>query len=108
MQELLHTIALWLSILMLIDLSHPPQAIENLLLGPVSALANKHQLAFNQIPLKVEHLDLVMQKVKNGALSSKMAKDVIEYVWNEGLGVEQVIESTNSNSSLPMTTSNWS
>lgn len=72
--------------------NHDPQAVTNLLLGPISALANKHLIDFANIPFSPTHLDSIMLKMEQGELSSKMAKEVIEHVWNEGLSVDEVIQ----------------
>jgi aspartyl-tRNA(Asn)/glutamyl-tRNA(Gln) amidotransferase subunit B len=74
---------------------HNIQSIANWLLGPISALANKDQIHFSKIPLTSVHLSQIMQKVKDSALSSKMAKDVIEYIWKEGLDVDAIIQKYN-------------
>lgn len=64
----------------------------NWLLGPVSALANKHQIAFNQIPVPAADLVDLLHKLKEGVVSSKMAKEVYEFMWNEGKSASEVIE----------------
>ncbi|MDC3180895.1 Asp-tRNA(Asn)/Glu-tRNA(Gln) amidotransferase subunit GatB [Gammaproteobacteria bacterium] len=74
---------------------HAPQPAANWILGVISALANKDQLEFSQIPFTPVQLSEIMNKVASQSLSSKMAKDVIEYVWKEQLSVADIISKYN-------------
>ncbi|UTC24144.1 Asp-tRNA(Asn)/Glu-tRNA(Gln) amidotransferase subunit GatB [Candidatus Comchoanobacter bicostacola] len=76
----------------LIDYGHEIKTIANWILGPISALANKAQIDFASLPISSNDIHDILTKLVNGALSSKMAKEVLEHIWNEQKSVDEIIE----------------
>tara|TARA_A100001015_G_scaffold83379_1_gene92554 strand:- start:2578 stop:4014 length:1437 start_codon:yes stop_codon:yes gene_type:complete len=64
----------------------------NWLLGPISALANKHQVLFANLPLSSQAIIELLRAQEKGTVSSKMAKEVLEYMWDEKKSAQQIIE----------------
>lgn len=76
----------------LIDKGIQSKTAANWLLGPVSELANKYQVLFSELPLSEQHLFELLDAMNKGTVSSKMAKDVLKFMWEEQKTAQQVIE----------------
>ena len=76
----------------MLDLGIDKKSASNWLLGPVSALANKHQLLFSSLPLTAEAIGELLKALADGVVSSKMAKDVLEHMWNEQKDVHTILD----------------
>lgn len=72
--------------------NHDPQVVANWLLGPISALSNKHQCDFSNIPVALEEIDALLTALKDNVISSKMAKDIIIFMWEENKTFKTVVE----------------
>lgn len=69
-----------------------PKIAANWLLGPLSELANKHLLSFDSLPVSAEHLSELLTALNDGVVSSKMAKDVLAFMWAEQKTAQVIIE----------------
>jgi aspartyl-tRNA(Asn)/glutamyl-tRNA(Gln) amidotransferase subunit B len=66
--------------------------IANWISGPLSAKLNEANLDIAASHVTPEQLRRLAQKVEDGTLSGKMAKEVLDAVWAADGGVDQVIE----------------
>lgn len=71
---------------------HDPKVVANWLLGPISALANKHQCEFSELPLTTEAISEVLDALSKNTISSKMAKEIVVFMWEEGKSLAQVMD----------------
>lgn len=76
----------------LVDHNIDAKTAANWLLGPVSELANKQQLLLKEIPVSQDNLLELLQALNDGTISSKMAKDVLKFMWDEQKTASQIIE----------------
>jgi aspartyl-tRNA(Asn)/glutamyl-tRNA(Gln) amidotransferase subunit B len=67
------------------------QDIANWIAGPLTAKLNESGLDISASHVTSEHLRRLAEKVDDGTLSGKMAKEVIEAVWSGDGGVDEVI-----------------
>lgn len=70
----------------------PAKTASNWLLGPISELANKHGLIFSNLPISAEQVAELLQALQDGIVSSKMAKEVLGYMWSENKSAATIIE----------------
>ncbi len=63
----------------------------NWLLGPLSELANKHAVSYAKLPISAENLTDLLIALNDGAVSSKMAKEVLGYMWSENKTAQEII-----------------
>jgi aspartyl-tRNA(Asn)/glutamyl-tRNA(Gln) amidotransferase subunit B len=70
---------------------HDVKIISNWLLGPISALSNKHQLTFKNLPLTINDISDILSALKDSSISSKMAKDIVIFMWEEGKSFKTVV-----------------
>lgn len=71
---------------------HDIQMVANWLLGPISALANKHQCDFANLPLSIESIHDILKALEDDVVSSKMAKEIVVYMWEEGKTLQAVMD----------------
>lgn len=76
----------------MIDNNIPAKTACNWLLGPVSELANKHALLFSNLPVSADDLVALLVALQEGVVSSKMAKEVLGYMWTENKPAHVIIE----------------
>ena len=76
----------------LIENNIPAKTASNWLLGPISELANKHSVLFSNLPISAEQVTELLQALQDGTVSSKMAKEVLAYMWSENKSAATVIE----------------
>ena len=58
----------------------------------VLAQLNRSDLDIDQCPVPAAELGVLIQRIKDGTISGKIAKQVFETLWNEGGGVDGIIE----------------
>lgn len=71
---------------------HDAQVVANWLLGPISALSNKHYCDFSNLPLSIQDIDALLNALTNNTISSKMAKDIVILMWEENKSFDTIIE----------------
>ncbi len=70
-----------------------PKLAANWLLGEVSAALNKADLDLEQAPISAEQLAGLLQRIEDGTISNKIAKQVFEALWRgEGPTADAIIE----------------
>ena len=72
--------------------SNNPKATANWMLGELSAALNKEGLAIGGCKVTPEGLGLLIKRIDDGTLSSKMAKTVFEGLWAGEPDVDRIIE----------------
>ena len=72
--------------------SNNPKATANWMLGDLSAALNKEGLAIGGCEVTPEGLGLLITRIDDGTLSSKMAKTVFEGLWAGEPDVDRIIE----------------
>ena len=72
--------------------SNNPKAAANWMLGDLSAALNKEGLAIGGCKVPPEGLGLLIKRIDDGTLSSKMAKTVFEGLWAGEPDVDRIIE----------------
>ncbi len=74
----------------------------NWILGALSAALNKHGLGIEQSPLESDQLALLLNRIADGTISGKIAKEVFDALWQGGnadeviraRGLEQITDPT--------------
>jgi len=64
----------------------------NWIIGEVNAKLNALDQSLDQIVLSAEHLAQLISRIQDKTISSKIAKEVFEKVWNENLSPDEIIE----------------
>ncbi len=64
----------------------------NWLMGDISALLNKDALPLEEAPITVEQLSQLIKRVVDKTISGKIAKEVLDTLWQEGGEVDAIIE----------------
>ena len=72
--------------------SNNPKAAANWMLGDLSAALNKEGLAIGGCKVTPEGLGLLIKRIDDGTLSSKMAKTVFDGLWTGEPDVDRIIE----------------
>ncbi len=65
----------------------------NWITGEITSRANNEDLSFSEIPFSADWLAELLTALKNGVVSSKIAKEVFEYSWQDNQSPNKVIES---------------
>ena len=60
----------------------PSKTVANWIMGELSAAMNRNEIAFSQIPVSPTALANIVSHVEDGTLSTAMAKQVFEAVWD--------------------------
>ena len=63
----------------------------NWILGDLSAALNRHELSITESPISAERLGGLVSRVEDGTLSSKLAKQVFEALWEGEGDADQII-----------------
>jgi aspartyl-tRNA(Asn)/glutamyl-tRNA(Gln) amidotransferase subunit B len=71
---------------------HDPKAVSNWLLGPISALSNKHMVDFKNLPLSIDAISDILKALEDNIISSKMAKEIAIYMWEEDKSLQVVMD----------------
>jgi len=65
----------------------------NWVMGELSGALNRDQLDISQSPISPEELSLLVERISDNTISSKIAKDVFKALWNQEGSVDQIIDS---------------
>jgi len=65
----------------------------NWITGGLSALLNREEIEIADSPVDAEALSVLLMRIKDNTISGKIAKDVLEAMWNGEGGADEVIES---------------
>ena len=63
------------------------------IIGDLNALQNKHDMDLQESKIDAENFSELIQKITDNTISGKIAKDVLEEMWNTGAKVSEVIDS---------------
>ena len=59
----------------------------------MNALLNKHDVSLNESNINSENFSNLILKIKDGTISGKIAKEVLEEMWEEGSDPIEIIKS---------------
>tara|TARA_E500000075_G_scaffold114331_1_gene110502 strand:- start:321 stop:1757 length:1437 start_codon:yes stop_codon:yes gene_type:complete len=62
------------------------------IIGDLNALLNKNDIFLSDSKVKAENFSQMIQKISDGTISGKIAKDVLEEIWESGQSVSKIIE----------------
>jgi len=62
------------------------------LVGDVSALLNKNNIEIDESNLSAENFGKLIERISDTTISGKIAKSVLEEIWENGSDVDQIIE----------------
>ena len=65
----------------------------NWISGGLSALLNREEIDIADSPVDAEALSVLLMRIKDNTISGKIAKDVLEAMWNGEGSADEVIES---------------
>ena len=71
--------------------SGAPKLAANWILGDLSAALNRSELSIDANPISAERLAGLVSRISDGTLSSKLAKQVFEALWNEEGDTDDII-----------------
>ena len=63
------------------------------IIGDLNALLNKHDMDLEESKIDAENFSELIQKITDNTISGKIAKEVLEEIWNTGAKVSEVIDS---------------
>ena len=63
------------------------------IIGDLNALLNKHDMDLEESKIDAENFSELIQKITDNTISGKIAKEVLEEMWNTGAKVTEVIDS---------------
>ena len=63
------------------------------LVGDVSALLNKDNIEIDESNLSPENFGKLIERISDNTISGKIAKSVLEEIWESGFDVDEIIES---------------
>ena len=63
------------------------------LVGDISALLNKDNIDIDESNLSAENFGILIERISDGTISGKIAKSVLEEVWETASDVDEVIQS---------------
>ena len=63
------------------------------IIGDLNALQNKHDMDLQESKIDAENFSELIQKITDNTISGKIAKEVLEEMWNTGAKVSEVIDS---------------
>ncbi len=70
----------------------PAKLAANWVMGELSAALNKTNLSINESPLSPERLAGLLQRIADNTISSKIAKDIFEILWQSQKTADAIIE----------------
>ncbi|HEX5420852.1 MAG TPA: Asp-tRNA(Asn)/Glu-tRNA(Gln) amidotransferase subunit GatB [Gammaproteobacteria bacterium] len=70
-----------------------PKLAANWVLGELSAALNRSGIDIEQSRIEPAKLAALLDKIEDGTISGKIAKEIFETLWNEGGKVAEIIES---------------
>ena len=63
------------------------------LVGDISALLNKDNIDIDESNLSAKNFGIIIERISDGTISGKIAKSVLEEVWETGSDVDEIIQS---------------
>ena len=63
------------------------------LVGDISALLNKDNIDIDESNLSAENFGILIERISDGTISGKIAKSVLEVVWETASDVDEIIQS---------------
>ena len=63
------------------------------IIGEVNALLNKHDVSLDESNINTKNFSNLILKIKDGTISGKIAKEVLEEMWKEGSDPIEIIKS---------------
>ena len=63
------------------------------IIGEVNALLNKHDVSLDESNINTKNFSNLILKIKDGTISGKIAKEVLEEMWEEGSDPIEIIKS---------------
>lgn len=73
-------------------LGSEPKLAANWVMGELSARLNEHGMDITASPVDAPRLAGLLQRIQDGTISGKIAKEVFDAMWGEGLDADTVIE----------------
>ena len=67
--------------------------VANWLVGDISALLNKDNIEIDESNLSAENFGKLIERISDNTISGKIAKSVLDEIWENGSDVDQIIES---------------
>jgi aspartyl-tRNA(Asn)/glutamyl-tRNA(Gln) amidotransferase subunit B len=67
--------------------------VANWLVGDISALLNKDNIEIDESKLSAENFGKLIERITDNTISGKIAKSVLEEIWENGTDVDEIIES---------------
>jgi aspartyl-tRNA(Asn)/glutamyl-tRNA(Gln) amidotransferase subunit B len=74
------------------DISAAAKLVANWMNGELAAALNRAELELEQCPVSAKSLAGLVARVADNTLSSKMAREVFEGIWNGEGGADEIIE----------------
>ncbi|MBT8125001.1 MAG: Asp-tRNA(Asn)/Glu-tRNA(Gln) amidotransferase subunit GatB, partial [Gammaproteobacteria bacterium] len=76
-----------------VAINNDPKMTANWMMGEITARLNAEEKTIAESPLSPDQLAELITRIKDGALSSKMAKEVFDHLWqDEKANVDKIIE----------------
>jgi len=69
-----------------------PQLLANLLLTEIMAIINKESIEINDLAITPQLLAQLVERLDDGTISSKIAKDILNQIKDDNLSVDDLIE----------------
>ena len=67
--------------------------VANWLVGDISALLNKDNIEIDESNLSAENFGKLIERISDNTISGKIAKSVLDEIWENGSDVDEIIES---------------
>ena len=67
--------------------------VANWLVGDISALLNKDNIEIDESSLSAENFGKLIERISDNTISGKIAKSVLDEIWENGSDVDEIIES---------------
>ena len=74
------------------DKTDDAKLIANWLVGDISALLNKDNIDLEESKLTSSNFAVLIERISDKTISGKIAKSVLEEVWESGRNVDEIIE----------------
>ena len=72
-----------------------PQIAAKWVIGELNALLNKNELSLKDSKITSSNFAALILKISDGTISGKIAKDILEDIWESGYAVSDIIDSKN-------------
>ena len=70
-----------------------PQIAAKWIIGELNALLNKNELSLADSKITSSNFAALILKISDGTISGKIAKDILEDIWESGNAVSDIIDS---------------